>query len=894
MKATENLESDSSWISYSKFTPSKPNIDLVDRVRLLDLLEQARRGKAVFLMAPAGFGKSTILSQWYEASRDRIDIFGWLSLDETDSDPLQFLSYVALALAEAGADFGQFEVAARNGFPDSNPRMVLDSILRRVANLNRECVLILDDAHRASSPENDRLIEHIVRHAPANFTLVVNSRASPPIDIPMLVASGDVAEIGPEQLRLTRQEAISALGTPISSEDAEEIFELTEGWPVAIQLARVQKQAKPAEPLQRDVSSGLIASYLTHQVLDTLEPELREFLLDISVLEQFNIPLADAVTGSKNSVAMLRQLEPFRALIIPTGPGGSWMRLHHLFAEYLRDTLRMEDPSREAQLYRSASAWFEQEGSLIPSVQYATLAGDDDLVERLILDAGGWSIILTEGISVMRTLLRMAPEHLVSSSARLLMAKAYLNCKDGNYHAARGLYDASMALRATGEAEMYDRDSRLVSAMVCAYEDDRDWTVRTIDLDLPKQLDDWSPLEAGTLLCESVMALISAGRLEKANRNLEIAFGEMRRSGSVLGLNYCYIHAAALALYAGRIDLAKANIEQSLELAENNFGSDSGLQRLSLVIQFAIRAWTGEAERDEIEDFSRALAHVEQNDGWCEVYLVGLDGIISLCEQYGEYAKAAELCDRLMQLAKFRNLARLERECIMIKMRVAQLRGHSNEARALAENVTDWLKSHDLKTATRDWQNHYLGVSLLAGDRLTSSAVAHASLRACLKDAEERGAHFHAIRLMIAEAVLSRQLDNREKCIESMTNALAGAAPQRIMGPFLSPERLEPILADIKSDLSLRQERLTLVNFVSEILKRRRQLRPHADDELLSPREQEIIRQLAQGRSNKEIARRFELTENTVKFHLKNIYSKLSVNRRTQAIAAARRREIID
>ncbi|MEO1169493.1 MAG: LuxR C-terminal-related transcriptional regulator [Pseudomonadota bacterium] len=894
MADEEELGGEDGWIVARKFAPSRPNISLVDRARLIERLDAGLSAKAIVLVAAAGFGKSTLLCQWFDTRQGKGDIIGWLSLDEADSAVEQFLAYITLSLASAGAELGQFEVAARNGFPDSRPEVVLSSLMRRIGNLPERCMLILDDMHLAASPETSALLDQMVREVPPNFTLVLNSRLAPPIDLPSLVAAGDVVEIGPEQLRLTRTESNAALGVQIDDSAAREIFELTEGWPVAVQLARVQKQAQPDSAFQSGISSGLIASYLTKQVLDTLAPDVREFLLNMSVLEQFNASLADAVCGSNNSLAMLRELETFSALLVPADAQGGWVRLHHLVAEYLRETLLAEAPGRVIELYAAASAWFEANNQLIAAVRYARLAEDDALVERLILDAGGWSVILTEGINVMRTLLRLAPEHLISSSARLMIAKSYLCCKDGKYQEARGLLDASEALRPADSGDAYERDRRLVGSMIGAYEDTRDWTVRTAARDMPSQLDEWTPLEGGTLLCEAVIALFSSGELDRAHNNLELAFREMRRSGSVLGLNYCYIHAATHALYLGKLDLAKANIVQALDLAENNFGSDSGLKRMAQVVDFAIRTWAGEVEKSEIDEFSNVLAHIEKNDGWTEVYLVGLDAGVAACEQHGELGTAAEFCDRMLELAKRRSLTRLERQAIILKMRGAYLRGHAHEVTKLAEDVGNWVATHDLKTSPRDWQNHFTAVSNLAIARKMSPSIAANALRQCILDGRERGASFFEIRLLVSEALLLWQLDKNERSIDALREALTLAAPQGILGPFIGLEPLKPILGGRKIELSLNQENVLLGNFVSQVQKRRREMRPQTGNELLSAREQEILEQLAQGCSNKEIARRFELTENTVKFHLKNIFSKLDVNRRTQAVAVARQANLID
>lgn len=893
MAKEDEWDDDVSWVVATKFTPNRPNIKMVHRARLLERLTDGLSAKAIVLIAPAGFGKSTLLSQWAETSLQGDDIFSWLSLDEADSAPEQFLAYITLALISAGVELEQFGAAARNGFPDSRPGVVLSSLMRRVSNLPYRCVLILDDLHHVSSPETDALFNQMIREAPTNLTLVLNSRTPPPLDLPSLVAAGDVVEIKAEQLLLTQEESKQALGIQIEDAAALEIFKLTEGWPVAVQLARAQKQAKPNASFKAGVSSGLIASYLTLQVLNTLAPDVREFLLDISVLEQFNASLADAVRGTNNSAAMLKELEAFEALLVPTDTRTQWMRLHHLIAEYLRETLFAEAPARANEIYRAATRWFEAGGQLIPAVRYARLTNDDALIERLILDAGGWSIILTEGINVMRTLLRLAPEHLISSSARLMVAKAYLCCKDGKYQEARGLLDASETLKPKENCEDYDRDQRLVGSMIGAYEDTRNWTIESAARDMPSELDHWTPLEAGTLLCEAVIALLSCGDLKRAHDYLELAFREMRRSRSVLGLNYSYIHAATHALYCGKFDLAKANIAQALELAENNFGSDSGLKHISLILDFAIRTWSGEIEREDIDAFSAVFSHIEHNDGWAEIYLIGLDAGFAACEQHKDLAAATQFYERMLRLAERRNLARLDRLARIMRLRAAYLSGQSQDVAKAAKGLSKWLSGRNLATSPRDWQNHFLAVCNLGMSRMISPSVAVDTARSCSAYSQSIGAHFFEIRLLVTEAVLLWQQDKQARSVSTLKSALELAAPQKIIGPFIGHEALKPILSQVSAALSLDQESILLVNFISQISKRRRDLRPKTANDLLSGREQEIIEQLAQGHSNKEIARRFELTENTVKFHLKNIYGKLDVNRRTQAIAKARDLSII-
>ncbi len=887
-------DSDSSWIVENKFVPSRPNIDLVDRGRLISVLDSAVKRKLALVVAPAGFGKSTVLYQWFEDLASNDVKVSWLSLDEADSEVRQFLAYCTIALANVGVDMAALEIAARNGFAESQPSRLVSSILRQIQSSKENQILILDDYHRASSPEVDAIVQQMIREMPKNLTLCINSRFAPDLDLPMLVASGEAVEIGPDQLRLTPSEVAAALGDNIAFQDTKEIIEQTEGWPVAVQLAKVQKQAQPLISLKNMGPSGLVASYLTDQVLASVDEDVSNFLLTVSVLEQFNPSLANAVGAAANSIEILQRLEPLNALLIPTDTSNDWRRLHHLFAEYLLETLRKTDSDRIVEIQKSASDWFEKKGYLIESVRYASIAGDDARCERLILDAGGWKIILTEGIGVMRTLLRLAPDHVISGSGRLMIARAYLCCKEGQYHEARGLMDASEALRQEADGAAYDKDHRVVEAMILGYEDQEDWALNLANQDFCPDPAEWSNLEAGTLLCESVMALFSIGDLSAVHRKLDLAFSEMRSSGSVLGLNYCYIHAGNVALYSGSFDLASANISQAVELADNNFGSDSGLKHLSEVAAYAIKIWKGLASEEDIEPFSQTLLQVEESDGWAEIYLLGLDAAFQLCEQVGNYSFASEFVRRFSYLAKNRNLERLQNLCRILEMRLAHLRGNTASAELIAKEIQDEMLPLNFEQNLRGWQGYYHASIALCTSRLMSGGIGINSLHQCQLDAQAKGTYLYDIRLRVAEAILIRQSGRKNDSAEILIGAIKIAAPQKIMGPFLGDDSLKKILKDARVLLRGEENQLILVNFISEILSRLEKLKPQTGSEIMSAREQEILEQLAQGQSNKEIARRFELTENTVKFHLKNIYAKLAVNRRTQAIAAAHKLKLLE
>lgn len=885
------------WIIESKFELHRPNIELVNRERLLSLLDGAIGRRVILVSAPAGFGKSSLLGQWSGNCEARDIPVAWLNLDENDADARQFLSYCALSLSHAKISIGDLEVAARNGFSDSPAISVLSRLVAQVRVFESPCILVLDDYHRTGSAEVNELVAQIISDMPDNFTLVINSRWSPDLNVPMLVASGDAVEIGPDELRLSRNETISVLGDQVELGEAEEIYKQTEGWPVAVQLARVQKQARPRVRLRSARSSGLVALYLTDQVLSTLDTDVRDFLLTVSVLERFSPQLVNAVRGKQDSWEVIDKLQPLTALIIPLDLDGDWFRLHHLFAEYLREVLGKEDPGRANEVLLLASRWHASQGYLIESVSYAAQAADFKECERLVLDAGGWMIILTEGIGVLRNLFRTMPAEVVSSSPRLLVARAYLHCKDGEYRRARGILEASQALRQVEDSEQYDRDYEIIDSLISIYENRKSWAITKLNKPYDLTSDGaYEPLEAGTLACTQALIYLSFFRLSEAEAMLTQAFSFMRHSSSVLGLNYSYLHAGTVAMYRADMDMAQANITQALDLSVSNFGSDSGLKHLALVLNYALKVWRGRASEKDIQDFSVSLEHIAAYDGWSEIYIIGLDAAFCLAEQCGKPEFAESVTAMMLSVADKRQLERLEVFAELQNVRANISQGRMVQVEEASLNVQDWLNgtSPDENFYAWHWHAYFLGAGM---NTYSTDLYSHQSLQALYRArdfTEQTGADFHQIRLQVSLALAMKLLHKPDEAINELVVAIKQASRQSLMGPFLGDDRLIKILKEVRAFMRANDEDLIAINFVTAILARNNELRSHEPNRLLSDREQEILEQLALGKSNKEIARQFELTENTVKYHLKNIYTKLKVKRRTQAVAAAHNLKLLD
>jgi LuxR family transcriptional regulator, maltose regulon positive regulatory protein len=355
-------EYERSWFIRAKLAAPVHQVRLVSRDHLLTLLDHLLGKRLGLIVAPAGFGKTTILMQWQARQRGVGTAVAWLTLDEGDRDIHQFVSYIVLALASTGIDLGSLEAAAEQGMVGGALRPTLSALVDRVAAHSGPVVLILDDYHRLGAPGTDRLLTELITMAPPNFTIVASSRMRVNLDVPRLLAAGLATEFGAEFLRLSREELADAFDRPLTRDEADIVFRRTEGWFVAVQLARLL--IKDGDSIQSCLvrfkgDSGHLANYLAEQVLSNLPEPVLSFLVKTSILESLCAPLADAVLERSDSLETLRRLEPLNALLVPLSEMPGWYRFHHLFAECLQDLLLRRHGPEIPELHMRAAVWFE-------------------------------------------------------------------------------------------------------------------------------------------------------------------------------------------------------------------------------------------------------------------------------------------------------------------------------------------------------------------------------------------------------------------------------------------------------------------------------------------------------------------------------------------------------
>ncbi|MGO9333475.1 MAG: helix-turn-helix transcriptional regulator, partial [Acidimicrobiales bacterium] len=369
----------------------RPRPDLVARPRLAARLDRGALAKLTLISAPAGFGKTSLVAQWFASRTAHQRIVAWLALDQNDDQPTVFWTQMLAAL-QVGAEpaFGEAILPLLDsGQPPTEG--ILAAVVNELSALPNEVDLVLDDYHVIEDSDIHDSMTFLLDHLPLQVHVLITTRADPPLPLARLRARGDLVEIRAADLRFRAEEASTYLnevmGLDLGAEDVAALEERTEGWIAALQLAALSMEGREdnADFVARFTGNDrYIVDYLVEEVLQRLPDDIRMFLLDTCILDRLSGPLCDAVTGRGDSKAMLGALERRNLFVFPLDDERRWYRYHHLFADVLQAHLEDEQSERAPELHRRASEWYEHEGDWTEAIRHALAARDFDRTAELV------------------------------------------------------------------------------------------------------------------------------------------------------------------------------------------------------------------------------------------------------------------------------------------------------------------------------------------------------------------------------------------------------------------------------------------------------------------------------------------------------------------------------
>jgi LuxR family transcriptional regulator, maltose regulon positive regulatory protein len=411
-----------------------PRSEQIVRRRLFDLLQNATDRKLSIISAPTGYGKTTLLAHWGRVEEANLS-FAWVSLDEHDNDPIRLWRHIMEALHRAlpdEEDFGTDVLVGMSAVGHGSVGITLPTLINELAELPYQVVVVLDDFQFVTEEDAHESVAFFVEHVPENVHLVISSRTDPPLPLGRLRARGEMNEIRTEQLAFSEEEAECLLnekmGLDIGPDDLCVLLERTEGWPAGIYLASLSLQNKEDKHAFIESFRGsnrYIVGLLGEEVLAGLPEEVRQFLLETSVLRTMSGPLCDAVTGREGSAALLRELTRSILFVVSLDEQGEWYRYHHLFSELLLFELESSRPNLVPTLRKRASVWLEGAGYFEEAIRQAIEAADYERVGLLI--ARYWYGYVSAGqTATVQRWLESLPEEMITHNAALALVKAWI------------------------------------------------------------------------------------------------------------------------------------------------------------------------------------------------------------------------------------------------------------------------------------------------------------------------------------------------------------------------------------------------------------------------------------------------------------------------------------
>ena len=885
---------------YTKLRPSQARSKLVARPRLTARLAREVGRKLTLISAPAGFGKTSLLNEWFGRGENGELSAAWVSLDEGDNDPVRFLSYLVAALRRTGEEgFGEGVLAALRSPEPLQMEAVLGALVNELADLPGEVTVVLDDYHAIDSEGVHMIVSFLLERLPESAQLVISSRVDPPLPLARLRARGQMSELHAADLRFTPEEAAAFLGDvmglDLSADDVAALEGVTEGWIAALQLAALSmRDREDVSGFIRSFSGGHrdVFDFLAEEVLERQNEQVQAFLLETSVLFSLSGPLCDALTGRNDGQHTLERLERENLLVVPLDDERVWYRYHHLFAEFLRGRLERERPERLAPLHLKASGWYEENGLVAEAVRHALSAGDHERAARLIERGTAQTWYRGEVVTLLGWLRALPVEAMRSRPLLLVWYAATLMLAGRSKGVYSLLADAEDAIGEDGaEHEHLLATAAAVRSMYARFEGDPQGAIeharRALAL-LPEDNLDPRPFAAIAL----AQAYEAAGELEAAS----VAFAEAGALGRRAGHDYVALSAMASRAH---LQLARGRLREAGDVLRSALGyaAERGAELLPAV--GSVRIGMGELlyEWDDLDAAERHLTEgveLAGRTGDVEILMWGHIALSRVRQAQGDAEgalAAAREADRVAQRPGADNAIV---DAAVWKARLHLMGGDLASASSEHERAVD---EGEVRHYSRVLERLVLARLLIARNEPGEALRQLAQLQETVQTAGR------TIEILALQALALRAKDERERAVSTLAEALVLAEPEGYVRSFVDEgsemaELLSGVL-DARQRGRLESSDRIPAHYLRKLLAALERDASGAGlpaaglPEPLSERELEVLQLIAAGKTNRQISSELFVSVGTVKTHINNAYRKLDAHSRTQALARARELDLI-
>lgn len=889
----------------------------VPRPELIKRLCEGLNGKLTLISAPAGFGKTTVVSEWLhrlhaEAAENNqtANNIAWLSLDEGDNDPAGFLAYLISALTRAGAidtTFGRGAVAMLQS-PQPPIQAVLTSLINEVTTTPNRTILILDDYHSIDAPPIDDALTFLLEHLPDQAHLVIITRDDPRLPLSRFRARGQMVELRAANLRFSSSEAsnffVQVMGLNLSAQDITSLESRTEGWIAGLKLAAISMQGNndTANFISSFTGSHkYIMDYLIEEVVNQQGENIKHFLHQTAVADRFTGSLCDTLTGRRDGQEALELLERANLFIVPLDEERRWYRYHHLFADLLRKRLRQTRPGDIPALHQRASEWFEKNGLVDEAIEHGLRASDFEHAALLVEEQSEAVWGRGEEAKLGRWLSRL-PADLVLDRPQLCIFRAWKLFTAGEQDAAEQTLQA--AEKTTDSNTDYTNGSGVEKVKIQG----RAAAIRAFlaffrgnaadIIQFGRRSLEYLPEQDLTWRSTVAIALGDAhsikGEMDAAYEAQIGALEACKNAGDIYLVILANLKLATTLRSQGKLQQTIEICRQQMQLS-----TEVGLSQTAL-IGWLLAMW-GEVLA-ELNDLDEAITMAKKG--------------VELAEEGGILAGIGRSCTCLIRILYSRGDLSGAKGIIL---KIEGLARRSDvppwiTVEMAAWQVRLWLKQDELGAATR-WAKkrlpradresshsrktdyimltEYLSLARIsiAQERLQEAT---GLLEPLLEAAESGGQTTRVIEVLMLRAMVLQRAGDTTKAMTSMERALTIAERWGFIrifvdeGPAMAGLLYEAAANGIVPNYARRLLSAFPVGEPDQVESEKRQTLGPELIEPLSARELDVLRLIAEGLTNQEIATRLFISMHTAKVHTRNLYGKLNVHNRTQAAAKAK------
>ncbi|MFO7552449.1 MAG: LuxR C-terminal-related transcriptional regulator [Haliea sp.] len=888
------------------------------RQRLLELLDTDDTSGVTLVSAPAGYGKTTFLSQHFAASLASGHETSWLTLDESMQDVQVYRNWLWLALT--GKPERPLGEGLLPGMRAMSSHEFLRVVAHRIEQSDSPFILYLDDFHRAESDEVLAFTDELIPLIAGRAHIVIASRSRPRLKLGRLAASGVLRELGAQHLAFTESEAQVFLGATVPRDQVQRLVQRMEGWVAGIQLFRFMSEVEVTQShvpaagataggnnplINIDQVSGRrshIAQYLAEQVFESLDARTQEFVLKTSILDCLSGDLADAVTDRLDGWFTLEWLQDHNLFLFAIDTDNAWYRYHQLFREFLQERLRRTQPGAVCGLHRKAADWLAQKNMFRDALVHAYATKDHEFLGKIASMAGGWRLTLADGISIWKPLEGIAAER-ANLHPSLQLAHVYYLLQTGRValgkrvfeRLRRDLNDCNSQV-----ADLYhgfDLDCELVDLLIAVLEDEP-WPADRVAL-LERRLEEEVGLDPKlAVVAHELLGWICywSGEFEKGVVASELCLRRCIGAGASYIQTYAHMARAGNCLALAKLDEAEIAFTEAKLMAGRILGPNCDQALASDALRSEIlleRGFFGHAE----SLVQPLLGIIDTTELWVDL----------ACTAYKVRARCileAEGIDAALQVLlegrtifRDRALPRFLAVMDLYEIRLLLLAGRLEDARARAVQFELLRKAGD-RTQLREkgWR---IAIPLLTEMARLALAeqdpeTARDHLEALNDWIGNCNAHFHVLELKLLCGWAHEMSGARDSACQAVIGGLSVAAETgQVLGFLDSRAWIRPVLRDIAmhhlvSDPDLYQR-------LQDI---REQLDPAGTPcqgpasspapAGLSPREQQVFCLLCDGLTSKEIARSLDITVNTAMGYRKSVYRKLGASSRSDIVTISR------